>query len=197
MAGKSLWNSLFIVYILFSLKALCRPRLMRTGRSPPPPTCRLNPCASRTSPIIRLPPLLEKHGRPPRPPHPMPWQIGRRLSSIPTVITTGKSIAPRATALRKPALPTTVQSMLTSLNSGCTKVVFTSNRDGDYEIFSINPDGTGLLQLTRTHQFMMSTRPGRRTARRSPSRPTAMGSMDLYHEPRRNWFGAPDDRCRI
>ena len=34
------------------------------------------------------------------------------------------------------------------LNRGATKVVFSSNRDGDYEIYSINVNGSNLKQLT-------------------------------------------------
>jgi TolB protein len=34
------------------------------------------------------------------------------------------------------------------LNRGATQVVFASNRDGDFEIFKINVDGSGLTQLT-------------------------------------------------
>ena len=52
-------------------------------------------------------------------------------------------------ALRKRASPITATSTPTrALNRGCTRVVFTSKRDGDYEIFSMNPDGSGLAQLT-------------------------------------------------
>jgi TolB protein len=29
------------------------------------------------------------------------------------------------------------------------KIAFTSNRNGNYEIYTVNPDGTGLARLTR------------------------------------------------
>lgn len=34
------------------------------------------------------------------------------------------------------------------LNRGSTRIAFASNRDGDYEIYTMNLDGTGLVQLT-------------------------------------------------
>jgi hypothetical protein len=35
------------------------------------------------------------------------------------------------------------------LNRGATRITFASNRDGDYEIYVMNRDGTGLVQLTK------------------------------------------------
>ena len=38
--------------------------------------------------------------------------------------------------------------MTPRLNRGCTRIVFTSKRTGNNEIFTMNPDGSGVTQLT-------------------------------------------------
>ena len=53
-----------------------------------------------------------------------------------------------------------------------TKIAFTSNRDGNDEIYVMNADGTGQTRLTN-NAADDSSPPGPPTARRSPSQPTA------------------------
>lgn len=40
------------------------------------------------------------------------------------------------------------QDLYPKLNAGCTKIVFTSDRAGQAEIYTINPDGSGFTRLT-------------------------------------------------
>ena len=54
-----------------------------------------------------------------------------------------------------------------------SKIAFTSNRDGNYEIYVMNADGTGQTRLTNNAGDRLLTPPGRPTARRSPSAATA------------------------
>ena len=56
------------------------------------------------------------------------------------------------------------------------RIAFTSNRDGNYEIYVMNADGSDLRNLTR-HPARTTTRPGRRTASGSRSSPTATAGM--------------------
>ena len=53
-----------------------------------------------------------------------------------------------------------------------TKIAFASNRDGNFEIYTMNADGTGQTRLTNNAAIDI-TPPGHPTARSSPSSPTA------------------------
>ena len=52
------------------------------------------------------------------------------------------------------------------------KIVFVSERDGNFEVYVMNADGSGQRNLTR-HPGHDSAPHGRRTGARSPSRPSA------------------------
>ncbi len=52
------------------------------------------------------------------------------------------------------------------------RIAFTSNRDGNYEIYLMNADGSEQRNLTR-NKARTTTRRGRRTARRSRLSPIA------------------------
>ena len=60
------------------------------------------------------------------------------------------------------------------------RIAFTSNRDGNYEIYVMNADGSGQRNLTRHAAQDNLRRPGRPTASRSPSSPTATAAHDVY-----------------
>ena len=53
-----------------------------------------------------------------------------------------------------------------SLSPDGTRIVFESNRDGDYEIFVMDVDGTDPVKLTDNTAVDQGQRPGRRTARK-------------------------------
>ena len=57
-----------------------------------------------------------------------------------------------------------------------TKIAFTSDRDGNSEIYVMNPDGTDLVNLRTILQAILHLR-GHRTGRRLPSRQTAMVTL--------------------
>ncbi len=67
------------------------------------------------------------------------------------------------------------------------QIAFTSNRDGNYEIYVMNADGTGQTRLHEQRRPTTSSRRGRPTGSRSPSRaPRDGNARDLRDERRRH-----------
>jgi hypothetical protein len=66
------------------------------------------------------------------------------------------------------ALVALVRPGLAAFPGANGKLVFTSDRDGNAEIYAMNADGSGQTNLT-ANPASVPTRPGRRTGRRSPS----------------------------
>ena len=65
-----------------------------------------------------------------------------------------------------------------------TKIAFTSDRDGNYEIYSMNADGTGQTRLTN-NAAPTSTPPGRPTGSKIAFDPTARRQLEIYVDERR------------
>ena len=66
------------------------------------------------------------------------------------------------------------------------KIAFTSSRDGNVEIYTMNADGTGQTSLTNNAASDARRPPGRRTAPRSPSTQPGRQLRDLHDERRRH-----------
>ena len=60
------------------------------------------------------------------------------------------------------------------------RIAFTSNRDGHYEIYLMNADGSEQRNLTRNKKHRSIPQPGRRTVRRSTFISNRAGGHDVY-----------------
>ena len=61
-----------------------------------------------------------------------------------------------------------------------TQIAFQSDRDGDSNVYTMNANGSGQTAFTTATIPRKVNRPGRRTGRRSPSRRTGTGNLEVY-----------------